>query len=114
MKKEKILLVEIEFDELDGLAKFNDPFVAFSEELGDELGGYYLSHLEESVPVHRKGSGQVQKESTICEGLQLLGREGDPRLADIEVDCQGLVKGGVQLELVFGEVLQLALLEVEI
>ena len=114
MKKEKVLLVEVEFDELDGLAKFNDPLVAFSEELGDELGGYYLSHLEESVPVHRKGSGQVQKESTICEGLQLLGREGDPRLADVEVDCQGLAEGSMQLELVFGEILKLALLEVEI
>lgn len=55
MKKEKILLVEVEFDELDRFAKFNDPLVAFSEELGNELGRYDLSHLEEPVPVHRKG-----------------------------------------------------------
>lgn len=114
MKKEKILLVEVEFDELDCLAQFNDPLIAFREELGDQLGGYDLSHLEEPVPVHRKGPAQVQEEPTVCEGLQLLGREAHPGLADVEVYCQGLAEGRMQLELVFRKVLQLALLEVEI
>ena len=65
MKEKKFLFIKVKLDKLDSFAKFYYSDEMFWKKLRNKLFSHYIKDIKETISIHRDGSCQVNKKTTV-------------------------------------------------